>query len=196
MILPILTAIAAAAAAPGAAPPATARTEMLGIDAPDSFTVGDRARADGVEIIELVEAPETVQNWTRLVTLLLFRGAAERTDLDAFWARWRQSLAANCRGMRDSFVRGTVDGRLALRATLSCPQHPVTGKPENLEAIVVEGEANLMMVQVAFRHPLRPEDRALIEHVAASLKICDERSFDACSARDATGFQAAEPAAR
>jgi hypothetical protein len=76
----------------------------------------------------------------------------------------------------------------ALRATLSCPKNPQTGKAENLEAFLVQGQANMMMVQVAFRRSITPADDALVKRVAGSLKVCDQRTLSSCSARKATGF--------
>ena len=47
-----------------------------------------------------------------------------------------------------------------------------------------------MMAQVAFRHAISKPDTALIDRVAGSLKVCDQRTLDSCSARKATGFVA------
>ena len=93
--------------------------------------------------------------------------------------------------MKDQAVRGSVDGRPAIRAALSCPKNPQTGKPENLSAFLVQGDANLMMAQVAFRHAMNPPDTALAERVQGSLKVCDQRTLETCSVRKATGFVAA-----
>jgi hypothetical protein len=93
--------------------------------------------------------------------------------------------------MKDSLIRGSVDGHPAIRGTLSCPRNPQTGKAENLTAFLVQGDANLMMAQVAFRHAVTPPDTALIERIEESLKVCDQRTLDSCSARKAAGFQAA-----
>ena len=176
-----------AAAVAQAANPSTAQTEMLGIDVPDEFEVGHQARNDTTQIMELVEPPETVETWSKLVTsLMVFDGA--KVGLNSFYERWRSDMRRSCPGMLDKTVEGSVDGMPAFRATLSCPKNPQTGKPENLEAILVQGQANLMMVQVAFRRPLTPSDYALIARVAGSMKICDQRNLTFCSARAATGF--------
>ena len=69
---------------------------MLGIDVPDEFQIGHHQRNETVEIIELVEPPETVDNWSKLITSLMFFNAA-KTGLDVFYARWRD-------GLRDGFL--------------------------------------------------------------------------------------------
>jgi hypothetical protein len=179
-------------AAMAAQPLSTAATEMLGIDAPDEFRIGNQQRNEKAEVIELVVPPETVDSWSsKLITSLIFFGAAP-TGLDQFYGRWRDTMRNACPGITDAPIRGTVDGHSAIRSTLSCPKNPQTGKSEYLGAVLVQGDANMMMAQVAFRHAPAPEDRALIEHVAGSLKVCDERTIASCSARKATGFLAAK----
>lgn len=185
MFLSVLFSIAAATVQP--ADVATAQTEMLGIDVPDEFEVGHQARNDATQIMELVEPPETVENWSKLVTSLMFFDAAQR-GVESVYKQWRDDMARSCSRMSNNVQKGTVDGMPALRASLSCPKNPETGKPENLEAILVQGQANMMMVQVAFRRAMTPADKALIELVAGSMKVCDQRTLSACSARKATGF--------
>jgi hypothetical protein len=168
---------------------ATVSTEMLGIDAPDEFQVANHQRSDKAEIIELVEPPETVDDWSSLITSLMIFGGAEG-GMDGYYSRWLGDMRNACPKLTDDFVHGAVDGHPAIRGTLSCPRNPQTGKPENLGVVLVQGDANLMMAQVAFRRAITPADRALIEHVAGSLKVCDQRTLETCSARKATGFQA------
>lgn len=191
MIAPFL--LLAAAFTGQTTPAPTPQTEMLGIDVPDEFAVGYHARNDAIDITELVAAPDTVEAWTRLITLQLFFGLAPRADTGAFYARWRDSMRQACPGLTDAASVGTVDGQPALSATLACPNNPATGKPENLSIFLVKGSSNLMMVQVAVRHTFSSQDTALIQRVGGSLKVCDERALDACKARKATGFTAAKP---
>jgi hypothetical protein len=82
MFLSVVLSIAAATAQP--AHVATAQTEMLGIDVPDEFEVGHQARNDASQIMELVEPPETLENWSTLVTSLMLFDAAQR-GVDSFY---------------------------------------------------------------------------------------------------------------
>jgi hypothetical protein len=182
-----LSLLFAAAAAAQPTPPVS--TEMLAINVPDEFQVGSHQRNAKAEIMELVEPPETVDTWTKLVTSFMFFDGA-RTGLDVIYTRWLAGMRNACPGIKDTSVRGSVDGHPAIRGTLSCPKNSQTGKPENLSAVAVQGDANVMMAQVAFRHAVSASDTALIERVTGSLKVCDQRTLDACSARKATGFLA------
>jgi len=182
-LLPLLaTMVGAADDAP------TAQTEMLGIDLPDQFEVGHQARDASMQMLEIVDPPETVDNWTKLVTVQLIFGLASGSTAEDFYSGWLEAVRTSCPGTEEALIKGTVDGKAAIRATLSCPNDPETGKPQNIEAFLVRGDVNVMVVRLAFRHALGEEDKALIERVAHSLKVCDQRTLSACSEREATGF--------
>jgi hypothetical protein len=119
----------------------------------------------------------------------MFFGAAQRGNVEGFYGQWRDSMRRACVGLNDIMVRGVVDGRPAIRGTLSCPNNPQTGNPENLEAVLVQGEVNLMMVQLAFRRAITVADTALVRRVTSSLKVCDQRTLRYCSERKTVGFQ-------
>ena len=188
MSLPLLMWLAAIPAQPVDAP--TAKTEMLGIDVPDEFQVGYHARNQAMEILELIEPPETVESWSRMITSQMIFDGAKDGGLESYHARWRTDLQRACPGMRETAVRGTVDGRPAKLISVACPKMARTGQAEAFTAFLVEGQANLMIAQVAFRPPVTGPDDALIERIRGSLKVCDERTLSSCSARKATGFLA------
>lgn len=176
------------AATVAAQSPPVVSTEILGVNVPDEFQIGNHKRNDHGEIIELVDPPETVDNWSRLITeLAFFRGA--QVGSDVFYDRWLTAMRRACPNMKDTLLRGTVDGHPAIRGDLSCPNNPQTAKPENLSAFLVQGDTDLLMVQVAFKHTITPADAVLIKRVAASLKVCDQKRMDLCSARKGTGFR-------
>ena len=184
MSLPLFLLAMALAPAPGAV-----QTEMLGTDVPDSFIAGNHVRNALGEIIELVQPPETVNDWSKLITLQTFFGKAQ-IGLDTYYGRWRDGMRRACPGLTDAPMRGSVDAHPAIRSRVSCPLNPQTGRPEMLDAIIVQGEANLMLAQVAFRHAIAPADQSLITRIVSNLKVCDQRA-PACVARKPTGFQPA-----
>lgn len=173
-------------------PAAAAGAEMLGLNTPDQFKVGYQDQNGRMRIVELVEPPETVENWTRLVTALSLFGAAQKTTLGDFEANWSGGLRSDCPKALIKAVAGSVDGRPARRSEVFCPFLPKTGRPEALTAFIVQGEGDLFMVQVAFGHEPDEADRALVAHVGRSLKVCREDALDACKSRQAVGFVASE----
>lgn len=186
----LLLSLALASMLATAAQPITAEREMLAIDVPDNFRIANQQRNTVSELQEIVQFPETVENWTKLVTNIIGFGDAKKVTVEQFYTDWRAKLVLGCPGMSETHIAGTVDGLPAIRAEISCPLNPTTVKPENLTAVVVAGRVNIMVSQVAFRHARTAEDAALVDHVVASMKICDASAIDACSARKAIGFVA------
>jgi hypothetical protein len=166
--------------------------EMLGLNTPDQFKVGHQDQDGRMRIVELVEPPETVENWTRLVTALSLFGVVQKVSVGEFETNWRGGLKNDCPRAVSKVVSGSVDGRPARRSEVSCPFLSKTGRPEVLTAFIVQGEADLFMVQVAFGREPDDADRALVAHVGRSLKVCREDALDACKARQAVGFVASE----
>jgi hypothetical protein len=109
MLLPILLSIAAVAPEPADAP--TAQTEMLGIDVPDEFEVGHQGRNASLQMVELVEPPETVETWSKLVTSVMFFDAAHR-GVEPFYQQWRDHMGRSCAGMTDGVAKGRSTGCL------------------------------------------------------------------------------------
>jgi hypothetical protein len=165
-------------------------TEMLGMDAPASFQIVNHRRNDKVELTELVEPPDTAENWSKILTIMVFFGIPQ-TGLDKFESQWHDVLRGGCPAMTVTVVQGSVDSHRALLSRLSCPRSAQTGEPDNISAVLVLGDANLMMAQMTFHHELKRADTALIDHIVGSLKVCDQRTIISCTARKAAGFVAA-----
>ena len=164
-----------------------AENEGISVDAPASFAVANRSNNDRINLVELVRPPETVDNWSELISVVTMMHASEGTTLNQFYPMWRNEYRDTCPGPNETVVRGTVDGKPALKATFECPRDPQTGQPESLVVIYVQGDVNFLSVQFAFRRPMTGADKALVQKVMKTLKICDARD-NACFARQARGF--------
>jgi hypothetical protein len=169
-----------------------AGAEMFGLNTPDEFKVGYQDRNAQTQIVELVEPSDTVENWKRLVTALTYFNISSSMDISAYQESWSKRLKAGCPAVTIAVVAGVVDGRPALRSEVACPLHPKTGRPEILTAVVVQGEADLFVAQVAFGREPDRTDNELVEHVLRSLKVCEEDALAECKAREAIGFVASQ----
>jgi hypothetical protein len=165
----------------------TAETEGLSIEAPASFVVGHRDNDDTINVVELVKPPETVDSWSQLISVATIMHASETSTLARFYAMWRDQYRETCPGPNETVVRGTVDGRLALKATFQCPLDHKTGKPESLTVVFVQGQVNLLTAQMAFRRSMTASDKAMVNQMLKSMKLCDARDKP-CFARPARGF--------
>lgn len=166
----------------------TAETDGVSVDAPGGFVVGHQDAQDGLSLIEMVRPPETVENWSQMISVATLMNFSQRSSLKQFYSLWRENYRATCPGPGETLVRGTVDNRPALKATFHCPRDLKTGKPESLTLIYIQGEVNLFSIHLAFRRPMTALDSRLVQSVLKSIKVCDSRDRAACSKRRATGF--------
>ena len=165
----------------------TAETEGVSVDAPSTFVVANRSNNGRMNLIEMVRPPETVDNWSELISVATVMHASEGATLNQFYPMWRDGYRTTCPGPNETVARGTVDGKPALKAVFQCPVDPRTGKPESLTAMFIQGDVNLMTVHFAFRRSMTIADKAMVQKALKTLKVCDARD-DPCLARRASGF--------
>lgn len=194
MLLTLMAGAAIAAGQPVPAPVAPEPGDMMVVDVPDDFTVGYQARAQGMAIMEFIRPPEAVETWRdAMVSTFVFYGGGGR-DPSGVLSAWKTSVLQSCPGSTATpETRGAVDGQTAVMVDIDCPLNAQSSTPENVIGIAIQGKRNLLMTQIAFRHPRTDADRTLVKHVLDSLKMCDEGAMLACEARKPRGFVAARP---
>ena len=137
----ILAALAVLAAGPA---------ERLVAPLPAGFVVGYRAAQGEVSMEERIPQGETVDAWTRMITLQRFGGTA--VSARGLLQNIAASLGRGCPGGTTSaIVEATLDGRRYASMRANCPLNPGTGKPETFFARTVSGADALYSVQYAFR---------------------------------------------
>ena len=149
------------------------------------FALGYRVERDGNLIEERVPTGETVERWTRMVTIQRFAGAAARADAATYLGMIRASLPRDCPGGTTSAIRAlTVSGRRAAQLRADCPRNPQTGLPETFEILAIEGASDMHVAQVAFRRVPSAADLAWSERQLASVALCTAASREpACASR-------------
>jgi len=144
------------------------------------FVVGHEATNAEQSIREEVPIGETVQDWTRMVTTQRFGGAAARLTPTAFLEVITRNLAAACPGARTSRVlTGTRSGHPGAQMRAHCPQLASTGKSEAFIMLVIAGDSDLHVKQVAFRRDLTDEDIEWGETILARVTYCGTGQVDA-----------------
>jgi hypothetical protein len=177
-------------ASPAQPTPIPPEAEMFRHMVPPGHYIGYQLGDRQLQLKELVERPETVDNWTRLITDQIFFGQADQAG-ERFTRGWLGRLREACPAMTSATIKGTVDGLPALRLDVQCPRHPQTGKPEIITAVAIQGRANLMLMEITLRRQPTADDLALVGQLTSTLMVCDTRASAACAARSATGFVAA-----
>ena len=164
----------------------TADSEGVMVGAPSSFKIANQGNDGALNLIEMVRPPETLDNWSEMISVITLSDQA--VPLDDFYSSWRAGYRAACPGGTENVVNGTVDSNPALKATLSCTRDPKTGKPESVTMVFVQGHINLLAVEMAFRRSMTAADQALVHQIVTSMKICQAGGRTACAARRAFGF--------
>ena len=125
--------------------------ESLATAMPPGFVVGYTVEQGPMLMEERIPKGESVQQWSRMVTVQRFRGGASigaRPFVDRLTGMW----SGACPGAQIGPVEeGTVDGAPFAAVRADCPRNPATGKPETMFARVFAGPSDLHSVQYAFR---------------------------------------------
>lgn len=113
---------------------------------PEGFKVGhQQTAANGSEIEERIPNGETVEDWTRMATRLVFPGAMDGTAFNnAMAQRWQSACPGATATPSEKGPRG-ADIRI------DCPRNPATGKPEVMFQRVIPVPGKAYILQVAFR---------------------------------------------
>ena len=143
------------------------------------YVVGYKAGDQRRSIREEVPQSENVQRWSRMITTQRFAGIANQITPADFARLMIRNFAASCPGS----VSGTpgefmVSGRPAAQLRFDCPLLPSTGKPETFVLLVVAGEQDLMVRQVAFRSVPTDDDVQWAEAVLSGSVVCRAGEMD------------------
>jgi hypothetical protein len=151
--------------------------ENLLFSPPKDFKIGYQAMHDGRLITEWVPAPETVQDWTQMLTVQIFRGAT--VDAATFLQDVGKRYMNDCPGTTakgKSIYTGQVNGYVVSMLLLQCPTNPHTGKPETTAFRVIKGKDALYSVQRAWRAVPSDQDVANVMQALAKVTVCDTRT--------------------
>ena len=173
-----LAIVAAMAAFPAAAQ--TGGGEHVGQAPLPGFFLAHRVEAGGSLIEERIPEGETVEAWSRMVTVQRFAGASRRLPPAVLLANIESNLRTSCPGATTTAIsEATVSGRRAARMRADCPRLAETGLPESFVMLVIEGSSDLHVAQVAFRRVPTEADLAWADRHLASVVVCDRASREA-----------------
>jgi hypothetical protein len=151
--------------------------ENLLFSPPKDFKIGFHSEHDNRMMTEWVPAAETVEDWTQMLTVQIYRGATvdSATFLQGVGKRYMDA----CTGTTaQGIVTGKVNGFVVSMLLLKCPKNPATGKPETTAFRVIKGNDALYSVQRAWRAVPSDEDLDAVMHTLAKVIVCDTRTPD------------------
>lgn len=140
--------------------------ERLVAPMPPGFQVGYSAEVGSQAIEERVPAGESIDRWTRMVTVQRL-GRLATIGSHAFLTRMGGLWTRACPGATVSPISdGEVEGRPVASFRVDCPLNPQTGQPETMFARAFAGASDLHIVQYAFRSvPGAAEARAALAYL-------------------------------
>jgi len=160
--------------------PASPRPDHFAMAMPAGFVVGNKQSAQNGAIEERVPKGETVDAWSRMITIITLNAPI---NARSYAANFVATVANACPGTHaGSPVAVTVGGHEALDDRMDCPRNPQTGKPETFFFRVLSAGGRLQMVQVAFRHVPSPAEEEWAKAQIAGAVLCGADSTDALCA--------------
>jgi hypothetical protein len=123
-------------------------------------------------IREYVPRGQTVERWTRMVTVLPL-GWKPGMGPRRYAELWAQSMQRACPGAVVGEVRDTpLAGHESVTLRLSCPRNPQTGQGEMVVGRYVTGGEQLHNVQAAIRGAATTQAIAWAEALVAGATLC------------------------
>jgi hypothetical protein len=151
--------------------------ENLVFSPPQGFKVGFQSSHDRRTMVEFVPTAETVENWTQMLTVQVFRGM--KADAATFLQGVGKLYMDACPGTTAKGIfTGTVNGYVVSMLVLKCPKYPSTGKPETTAFRAIRGKDALYSVQWAWRSVPSDQDMAAVMQGLAKVTVCDTRTAE------------------
>lgn len=153
------------------------QAENLLFAPPPDFKVGYQSNHDNRLLTEYVPAGETVDDWTQMLTVQIFRRAT--IDSASFLQDVGKRFMDACPGTTAKGIfTGDTNGYVVSMLLLKCPNNPGTGKPETTAFRIIKGNDALYSVQRAWRSVPSDQDLDAVMHILAKVTVCDTRSAD------------------
>jgi hypothetical protein len=145
---------------------------------PPGYQVGFRDKNNDSQITEWVPTGETVENWTEMVTVLVFYNVKPQPDV--YQHNLEKQWMESCPGAGNAQTIASVveNGYPSLVFLLNCPQNPKTGKPEITWFKAVQGNDSFYVVQKAFKFAPSKEQIARWVGFLKAVRVWDSRLAD------------------
>jgi hypothetical protein len=147
--------------------------ENLLVGVPDGYVLGDKAQGDtGLVGAEFIPKDETVDDWTSMITVQIFRGV--KLGPDGFADQLKTGWEGACANSKvERLGEGRVNGYRYSAWYYVCPLNPKTNKPETMWLKAIRGNDALYSVQYAFRAAPDDKRKATADKYLAAASACD-----------------------
>jgi len=142
---------------------------------PDGFKIGYQAEQGNETITEMVAENETVEDWTTMVTVLVYLGEKNTTPQHAQETMTNRWFGACENSESYPVADGVENGYNFVLWMLYCPLNPSTQKVEFTYMKAIQGNDSFYLVQVAFRHKPSEDEITQWMNYLRDVKVCDSR---------------------
>lgn len=151
------------------------KDENLIQNLPAGYKVGFQTKKGNMEITEMIPDPESLQQWTEMLTTQVFHGLRNATP-ESFQISMQQGIQVSCPGgMSAPVAKGEENGYPFAVGMIACPMNRSTGKPEFVWFKAIKGNDSFYVVQKAFRFEPSSEEVTRWTRYLASVTVCDTR---------------------
>ncbi len=141
---------------------------------PEGFELGYQASQGPMDMSEYVPVGETVYNWTRMMTVQVFKG--QGAPIALFAQSMQQGWNSACADASSAKLgEGLVNAYPYADWHFACPLNPQTNHPESMWLRAVSGNDAFYVVQYAYRAEPTPEREAEALAHLDSVSVCDTR---------------------
>ncbi len=154
----LVLALALSGCASTAGTSADSTTERLNFFVPKGWKIGHQAQGNDQAIIEIIPEKETVQSWTRMITVQTFRNP-EKYQPELFINGMGELAKKACEGATLIPVRnGEQNGYAFSQKILVCTNNRATKTNETMNIKAIKGGQSFYVVQVASRSAMPDEE--------------------------------------
>ena len=156
--------------------------ENFFLPSPAGYKIGHQQRQDKTQIIEQIPSNETIENWSEILTALIYFGGVGATP-EQHYERIKTSALSDCNGAEVVLIaKGETNGYPYALWRMHCPLTRMTGKPEYSWVKAIGGKDSFYMVTIAFKRKPSLEEGAKWKDYLQELTVCDTRIPErACS---------------
>lgn len=162
-------------------------SERLSIPMPKDFKLGFEQKIKSPTFEEWVPQNETVEHWTRIITVSRFAGVKDginRGYVTAYADNFEKACPGTTRqasipamglpgGRQIPILNGTANGYRKSVVGLHCPHNGLTGTVEDQIMVAMQGDDTLYFIHYAFARDPSPTDEADRMAFLRSIKLCD-----------------------
>jgi hypothetical protein len=155
---------------------ASLKDENLLMPLPQNFKLGWQSPDSHMQ--EFIVPPETVNDWSRMITIQIFHGLKNVTP-DTFAERLAARWNSACNGASAQKVRDGVENGYQIAVWIYiCPLNPATHKPETMWLKDIDGADAFYVAQYAYRQEFSKEMVNPAMQFLRQVVVCDTRRAD------------------